>query len=930
MNRGSFVERVVMFCQKVVVFAALVCSIIIWGGLVVVAQSETLSDLIKNGFRQGLLLTGQAEGIVRAVMLIVTAVLVLVLLGAVFRHVSRAGKRRLYIDSAVLLVLMIAIYVFFLTQLRIIPTTDARSITDQAYTLAQTGAQSMDADSVYANYFSKYSNNYPFALFLVGFFRILLAVGVTDIWLPLYLLNMIGLLLGALFTWLTARKVLGLRAAVKMQLLMTLCPVYYLMMFWVYTTTLSVPFVTGMIYLAFCIRDVAFPGGGIEEVSAVRIERDNDAGTVGAVAGCGGIEEADAAGTGSSNCTGMVDVAAADSGAEENGAVKLGNHSGAVKSRVRLRRAQWIKLIALSVLAGLACSLGFLLRATNAIVAIATVICMLICIIRRIDLHHEVPREDENYQNSFADKRKKRKKEIGREERKTAGAPRWGITQSIVARCAAACLVAAIVAAASYSIIHSSCMEYFAAVSDGNYPITHWLMMGSHGDGMYNTEDDRFTFSLETAKEKQEATWSQTVANYKEAGMAGTLKLFVKKMIINWSDGYFAMDLRLQQSMKYSPVYSYIAGNHNDAFHLYCQGYWLAIGVLVIVACIRLLSAKSVPMLPFLLVLTLFGAMAFYLFWEVKPAYALPFLYVFYLLAVCGQEGAAGRRKLTVKMQHEEAYRRKSTVDTQSGEAYGQQSERGTRVQNVPRQAERQPTGEESDKQGKSTRRKRRLLGYLVVIFLGIEYLYNDIIDSNKPYYEYSIRCTQKNWLKQIATEDGDTVTQEFYPSAAFNRIVLSVAVGKDSSGTSVSNESGGQSDGASANGESGTKSNSANGTSGVESGDSESSDTVISTGGTATCLHITLQDADGTIVYKGVITQEDIDSDNRVTLEVGEQLADTQGGYLLSITKETGSFGNINLRTRKGISLNAYKGEFYINGVLQGTDLYMQVYRYC
>ncbi|MCC8167924.1 MAG: hypothetical protein LIO37_01085 [Clostridiales bacterium] len=817
-----------MFCQKAIIFATMVCFIIIWGGLVVVAQSDMLSDLIQNGFRNGLLLTGNAEGIVRAVMLIVTAVLVLLLLKAAFRHFNRVSRRRLYIYSAVMLAVMIAIYVFFLTQLRIVPTNDARTVADLAYTIAKTGMQSLDADNVYANYFSKYGNNYAVVFYLAGFFKLTLAVGITDIWMPLYLLNMSGLLLGAAFTWLTAGKVLGLKGAVKVQLLMTLCPVYYLMMFWVYTTTLSVPFVMGMIYLALCIRDVA---AGELRITA-----------------------------------GLAEAAAGD-GIEETGAVAASGEKGVRAEEFdrggKTDRIIRIKLIVLSAVAGLVCSLGFLLRATNAIVAIAIAICMLLSVMRRIASR----KSQQPYGRTFI---------VG-----------W----------IAACLVAAIVAVSSYGAINSACQEFFAEVSDNNYPITHWLMMGSHGNAMYNSEDSEFTNSFETAEEKTEATWAQTVENYKEAGVAGTLKLIVKKMIINWSDGYFAMDIRLEQSMKYSPVYTYIAGNHNDVFHLYCQGYWLAIGVLVIAACIRTLRKETVPMLPFLLVLTLFGAIVFYWFWEVKPAYALPFLYVFYLLAVCGQEaGACGEDKTIQKTGDMAAAASVSEADELIYHA-------GAGV------CDKEGKDIDAPAIGRKSGSRFCRIGYVIVVFLAVEYLYNNIIDSNIEYYDYSIRCTQKGWLKQVAKEDGDTVTQEFYPGAAFNRIVLSVAAGKDS-------------------GQSGMQSGSDSSGSGSESGETESG-TDISSGGKATCLYVTLEDSEGNVVYKGMITEEDISSDNMVTLDVGEQSADTQGGYLLSITKVMGSFGNINIRTRKGISLDAYKGELYINGVLQGTDLYMQVYMY-
>lgn len=694
--------------QKAVVICALVCFAIIWGVTIYKALTEGFTNLTGEDAGTGLSISESLGWGWRIVIILVLAVPLFCFFRAAFRHFAGCSMRRLRVDVVVLFLFSLVLYLILIPQFRIMPITDSHSVLDQALSLARNGWDSMTADSVYANYFSKYSNNYPVTLFFSGYFWLVEKLGVTDIYLSAYVLNVVCLMLGSLFAWLAAKRAFGPRTAARVLLLCVMNPVYYLMAFWVYTNTISVPFVMALIYLALCVRDA------------------------------------------------------------------------------KNRRARLL----LTAAFGAVGAVGVQLRATTAIPIIAIAICFGIVAIRYFW--------------------RTRKNCLG-----------WtGVIITVLA-----------VMAGVYLSISTACNRCFSEVSDGNYPITHWLMMGSHGNGIYNTTDDGYTFSFETAEEKKEATLNATIENYKELGVTGSAQLFLRKMAITWSDGYFASDKRLGQTMRDTSLYALLVGEQSDPFRLYCQVFWLAVGFYVLCACIRCLTDRRMRMLPFLLILTLFGAIVFYWFWEVKAAYALPFLPVFYLLAGYGSG----------LLQAEE----NAHVSTQ--------------------------------KQNPGDMREKHAV-CVIIIFLAI-IAYQRMNAYEITHYKYSIYSSGGSWMKSINLSEDDVVTQEFYPNAAFNRIALRVKVQSEEDATNDCS------------------------------------------------LQVTLVDASGAVVYQGMITAEDVD-DQMAVLSVGEHPADIKGGYVLTVTKETGSSGNLLLRTRKGLCLDDYRGTFTICGEAQVTDLYLQVYR--
>ena len=67
----------------------------------------------------------------------------------------------------------------------------------------------------------------------------------------------------------------------------------------------------------------------------------------------------------------------------------------------------------------------------------------------------------------------------------------------------------------SYNLISQLNNKYFGSISNQNFPITHWLMMSSHGEGLNDPKDVQYTLSFDTKEVKTKATINKTIEHYK-------------------------------------------------------------------------------------------------------------------------------------------------------------------------------------------------------------------------------------------------------------------------------------------------------------------------------------------------------------------------------------------------------------------------------
>ena len=141
-----------------------------------------------------------------------------------------------------------------------VPSGDNFMLYDGSYTLAKLGnfgGQDFDL------YLSRYSNQWGFFLILTAFHKLLLALGITNRFYALVLVQtaLYTLAMNALLA--IARRLRGVRGELMLTLMLALCAPLYLAAAVLYTDTFSLPFVIFTLYFALRVGDAATLRGAL-------------------------------------------------------------------------------------------------------------------------------------------------------------------------------------------------------------------------------------------------------------------------------------------------------------------------------------------------------------------------------------------------------------------------------------------------------------------------------------------------------------------------------------------------------------------------------------------------------------------------------------------------------------------------------------------
>lgn len=198
--------------------------------------------------------------------------------------------------------------------------------------------------------------------------------------------------------------------------------------------------------------------------------------------------------------------------------------------------------------------------------------------------------------------------------------------------------------------------SYFETVSAQNYPITHWLMMASHGDGEHNKEDYAYTHQFRTKEEKTQATVDRMIKNYKSYSFSELMAFEQKKLMVSWcyADGGDLIE-KISQDQKNTPLYTWILGSRFDLFRAYCYGFRISNMAFLCLALWRLLKRKKEDILQVFWAVSILGGILFYCIWEIKSSYGMPFVMLFLLLGMAGIDES--KEKLFQKRNEKCAYK---------------------------------------------------------------------------------------------------------------------------------------------------------------------------------------------------------------------------------------------------------------------------------
>lgn len=200
--------------------------------------------------------------------------------------------------------------------------------------------------------------------------------------------------------------------------------------------------------------------------------------------------------------------------------------------------------------------------------------------------------------------------------------------------------------------LSSKVNERFESTLKYNFPITHWVMMGLNDTGKLDYSDPVLTESFgDTKNEKIKGNLAEIKRRISNKGILGTAKHFAKKTIYTFTDGSHNIKPRINRQQYYSSTYKCINGENNYMFLLYCQGFraFTYLFVLTALFCLLFSKQKCSQFMPF--IITAFGGFVFYLLWEAKQSYSLPFTLFFLILAAYGMNKANEKIKLSDKLK---------------------------------------------------------------------------------------------------------------------------------------------------------------------------------------------------------------------------------------------------------------------------------------
>ncbi|MGN0174194.1 MAG: hypothetical protein ACI39F_07115 [Acutalibacteraceae bacterium] len=440
-----------------------------------------------------------------------------------FKYIDKCSSKRINI------IILISALSILLIQLLLIALFDVGQINDQ-YNVNDEALSVANGMYNQAPFLTSqlviYGNNYFLFVLTVGLYKVLNFIGFNNYSLALFIFNAVLIDLSLFFLYKIAKLVKNQKFAVKLLVVNVFNPINYIFIFWTYTCTYSLPFMTGIVYLSLLLWKKDY---------------------------------------------------------------------------------NIIKRVLLGVGISLMIVIGYFLRPVVLIPLIAICICFII------------------------------KEKI--------------FSISFVKRYISVFLAMVIVAFGSYSFINSQISKYIPDTSQ-NYPITHWVMMGLHGNGGYDYDDVSYTRSFDTKEEKTQANIKEIKRTLSEYGVSGTLKHVLNKIPVTWSYSPFDYSISLNKyDRNFSVLYNWFSGEKTDFLSLYSQIFHICMLLFAVFSLIFQIKNKRIDY-RFLFTLILLGGIAFYTIWESKSAYSVPFLPLMLIISCDGideiKEGVCLKQNLNI------------------------------------------------------------------------------------------------------------------------------------------------------------------------------------------------------------------------------------------------------------------------------------------
>lgn len=199
---------------------------------------------------------------------------------------------------------------------------------------------------------------------------------------------------------------------------------------------------------------------------------------------------------------------------------------------------------------------------------------------------------------------------------------------------------------AAWTLVKNACVD--KALQEANFPVSHWLAMGSNpSGGSFDPYDEVTTQSIVGKQEKDAYNKALFLARVTEKLKNGTfVRFYLGKAVASWINPGFAVLQFAQTSVTLGSFFSCTVGKHSGAFQAYIQIYFMLTYLLAALAAVRAAFQRKLYFFDSVFLVTLFGAVVFYVIWEVKYSYCVSFIPFIGVIAAANQ-----RQKLALPVK---------------------------------------------------------------------------------------------------------------------------------------------------------------------------------------------------------------------------------------------------------------------------------------
>jgi len=194
------------------------------------------------------------------------------------------------------------------------------------------------------------------------------------------------------------------------------------------------------------------------------------------------------------------------------------------------------------------------------------------------------------------------------------------------------CILSIVISVAG---IKALCNMYTSG-RDRSYPITRWISIGLEEDGTISSYGKSYPKNIKNKKERIEYDMNRMKKNISGYNFFTFGKHLVKKIYVNWCDGSSSMPVKLKSDIKHSKWYYRMVSQKADGWLIYCQVFRGTICLLILFSVLK--NFRKTNCIDDIFYLNAFGAFLFYMIWEAKSDYNIPFLLLFLCMAYNGMD----------------------------------------------------------------------------------------------------------------------------------------------------------------------------------------------------------------------------------------------------------------------------------------------------